>query len=365
MLIAGTRPEIIKMAPLIRKIKNDELLFVYTGQHHDYNLSVQFIKDLSLPPPHAEFSLQNNKPALQISEVISNLQKVLSDLPRPDILCVEGDTNTVLASSIFAVKNNIPLGHIEAGLRSYDWRMPEEHNRIAVDHISDILFAPTKIPLSNLRKENVHGRIFVTGNTIIDALNQNLPIAIKRSKMLIPSEDYVLLTLHRAENVDNPEILSNIIDSIRTIPMTIIFPLHPRTRMNLRKFGLEKKMLDSENIRMIQPLGYFDFLKLMKYCKFIVTDSGGIQEEATAPSIRKLVLVVRNFTERPEAVHGRFAKVIGTESKIMRRVIKQVIDHHIEPPHTRQSPFGNGNSAERIYKLIYRFINNGPKKIKI
>jgi len=300
------------MSPLLRKLKKNEYLFIHTGQHHDYNLSLQFIKELSLPTPNYQFKLKSADPSSQISEIILKFKQVI-DSHKSSIMCVQGDTNTVLASSIFAIKNKIPIAHIEAGLRSNDWRMPEEHNRIMVDHISDFLFAPTSSSMRILKKEQVHGKIFVTGNTVIDAIEQHLPLSLKKSKFSLPQEPFVLATLHRSENVDNKQILQNIINALTSSSLPVVFPIHPRTKQNLKKFKMFNKLTKNKNIILVSPLGYFDFLKTMKFCKFIITDSGGIQEEATSPSIRKFVIVLRKTTDRPESVHIGYAKVVGNQ----------------------------------------------------
>jgi len=350
LIITGTRPEIIKMSPIIRKLNKQNLLFIHTGQHYDYNLSLKFIKDLSLPKPNINFQLTSSDPTSQISEIILKLKKKITS-ENVSMMCVEGDTNTVLACSIFALKNKIPIAHIESGLRSMDWRMPEEHNRIMVDHISDLLFAPTKDAQKNLNLEKVHGKIFVTGNTVIDALEQHVPMALKKSKIKIPKEDYILLTLHRPENVDNGTILSNLINAVISLPYTVLFPIHPRTKQNLKRFGLDKKLKTKKDLILLPPQGYFDFLKIMKYCKFIITDSGGIQEEATSPSLRKFTIVVRKTTDRPEAVKAGFAKVVGMDSKkIMQAVEKQLNIGSNKLP--RKSPYGSGNSANKILKIL-------------
>ena len=358
MIVAGTRPEIIKLAPLIKRLKSDEYSFVHTGQHHDRNLSAQFIADLGLPHPNMEFRLTCKEPSLQMSEMIAHVHKAIGDF-RPEMMCVEGDTNTVLAASIAALKNGTSICHIEAGLRSRDWRMPEEHNRIVADHTSDILFAPTREAGRNLRYENVHGQVHVTGNTVIDAINQNVSIAEAKSSVKIPRHEYILATLHRAENVDDPKTLSSLIRSIISVPIKVVFPIHPRTMSNLRKFGVYEELEQAGNVQIMPPLGYFDFLWLMKKCEFLITDSGGIQEEVTAPSMRKQVLVLRRTTERPEAVKSGFAKVVGTDSKRIVHVVESMLKHskrlHNSLPN--RSPYGDGHASVKIERIIRRYLN--------
>ncbi len=351
-IVAGTRPEIIKMAPVIRALKRGDFSFIHTGQHYDYNLSLQFIKELNLPKPDVTFVLKNDEPALQMGEMIAKLHKIFGKI-RPKIVAVEGDTNSVLAGGIAAIKSRIKLAHVEAGLRSYDWRMPEEHNRIAVDHISDLLFAPTKDSKKNLLNEDVHGVIHVTGNTVIDAVIQNMPIAKRRSRIEIPSKDFVLVTLHRAENVDDGRTLKDLVGALIKVPMQIIFPIHPRTVRRLKQFKLYDKVKKASNVKLIPPVGYFDFLVLMQRCKFIVTDSGGIQEEATCPLIRKRVILLRKFTERSEAVKAGFVKVVGTAESSITDAIKCTMNSRERI--SSSSPFGDGNAGKRTARLLLSF----------
>jgi UDP-N-acetylglucosamine 2-epimerase (non-hydrolysing) len=316
---------------------------------------MQFIKELDLRKPDYSMKLkklQNTTTdrATQIGEIVLNLAKILSSI-NPDTVIVQGDTNTVLAAAITGIKCNIPVSHVEAGLRSYDWRMPEEHNRIAVDHISEFLFAPTDKAKHTLLDEKTHGRVFVTGNTSIDAVEQNVSDAEKKASFSLEKKDeFALVTLHRGENVDDPNTLSSIVKALLQSEIDMIFPVHPRTVKQFRRFGLYKKIKDSKRILLLPPIGYFDMLYLMKKCKFIISDSGGIQEEATSPSIRKKVLVMRKTTDRPESVKLGYAELVGTETeKIMRAIKKSSIDSRI---YSRKNPYGNGTSAQKILKIL-------------
>src|SRR5438552_1669239 len=212
-IVMGTRPEIIKLSPLITCLKKDQGQIILTGQHYDYNLSLRFIRELGLRKPDFSMTLVNSNSAMQMGEMIIKLTKILLKI-RPDTVIVQGDTNTVLAAGIASLKNKIPVCHVESGLRSFDWRMPEEHNRIEVDHISELLFAPTQHAKKNLISEKVHGKIFVTGNTVIDAINNFADISSKKSSFSIDMEDYILMTLHRAENVDTKVTVAGIIRAI-------------------------------------------------------------------------------------------------------------------------------------------------------
>jgi len=350
-VVVGTRPETIKMAPVIRELEKRriEFVFIHTGQHYDYNMSRQFIAELGLPEPDYSFELENHKPASQIGEMMVKLEKSLSKV-NPKILLVQGDTNTMLAAALTGVKLGLKVGHIEAGLRSYDWRMPEEHNRRMVDHVSDMLFAPTERAKKNLEEEHAYGEIYVTGNTVIDAVAQHMPIAETKSKIIskikFDAGEYALLTVHRAENVDNPKVLKNFVEAFLKSPIPLVFPVHPRTLNRLKEFNLYHMLATSKNIQLLPPVGYFDFLKLMKNCRFILTDSGGLQEEATSPLIRKPVLVLRTSTERPEAVEAGFAKVVGTNRDAITSGMREISDNPPKLP--EQSPFGDGKAGKRI-----------------
>ena len=351
-VVFGTRPEIIKLAPIIKKLNRKNSVVIFTGQHYDYELSKQFIQQLGLRKPDYSLKITHNKAPLQISEIIIKLTKIL-EKERPDTTIVEGDTNSVLAGGISSLKSKIPISHVESGLRSFDWRMPEEHNRIIIDHLSELLFAPTQLTKNNLILENVHGKIFVTGNTIIDAINTYSNVSKKKSKISINIQDYVLMTLHRTENVDDKKILSSIIKGILNSNENIIFPIHPHTLKRLHDFNLYNKLSKSKNILLLDPVGYFEMLELMKRCSFIVTDSGGLQEEVTSPKIRKKVLVVRKTSDRPEAVEAGFAEVIGTNQKNITFSIKKTAKN--PKIKSKKTPYGNGNSSDQIIRKIQRY----------
>jgi UDP-N-acetylglucosamine 2-epimerase (non-hydrolysing) len=353
MVVVGTRPEIIKMAPIIRALKKSEIpsIFTHCGQHYDYNMSQQFIDDLELPKPDYGYTFKAYSQGVQTGRIIIYMEQLLKKT-KPSLVLVEGDTNGVLATSLAAVKLGLPVGHVEAGLRSFDLRMPEEHNRRLVDHVSAYLFAPTETAENNLKKENVWGKIFPTGNTVIDAVIQHLPIAEKKSRIMekVDFRKFALATAHRAENVDDSEVLKNIMAAFAEAPIPVVYPMHPRTRKRLRQNKIYDEYEKSSNMQILPPLGYLDFLVLMKHCQMLITDSGGIQEEATAPNIRKPVLVIRLSTERPEAVKAGFAEVVGVEKSGILKAMEATLNHPRKMPPT--SPYGDGDAAERITGII-------------
>ncbi len=355
MIVVGTRPEIIKMAPIVRALKKRSLpyLFVHCGQHYDYNMSQQFIEELELPTPNYGFKVKVYSPGRQTGRIMTLIERIIKEA-KPKIVLVEGDTNGVLASALAAVKLNIPVGHVEAGLRSFDLRMPEEHNRRLVDHVSTYMFAPTENARKNLERESVWGKIHVTGNTVIDAVIQHLPLAERKSNISneVHFKQFVLGTAHRAENVDDPAVLRKFVEAFIEAPLPIVYPIHPRTRKRLRQQKLWKKLSSSSNVQLLPPLGYFDFLVLMKKCEMLLTDSGGIQEEATAPPIRKPVLVIRLSTERPEAVEAGFAKIVGVEKEGVLTAMEDTLKMKGKLPKT--SPYGDGKAAEKIVEILMR-----------
>lgn len=353
-VVLGTRPEIIKMAPVVFELRKRSIPFeiIHTGQHYDRLLSEVFFDELELPRPDCFLAIGSGSPAEQTGRALMAIEKELMSRD-PDVVLVQGDTNTVLAGALAATKSGHPVGHVEAGLRSYDFRMPEEYNRRLADHVSTYLFAPTEDSAQNLRKEDAPGKIFVTGNTVIDACNRYVPVAGERSTILakIDFKRFCLATAHRAENVDDPAVLRSFTEIFERSPIPVVFPVHPRTRKLLASTGIGARLEKSTNVQIIDPLGYFDFLTLEKNCQFIMTDSGGIQEEATAPSINKRVFVLRLSTERPEAVRSGHAVVVGTDpDKVLREIDSYVVGGCTPPP--MSSPYGKGDAAQKTVRAL-------------
>jgi len=285
---------------------------------------------------------------------------------KPGVVLVCGDANTNLAAGLAARKLHIILGHVESGLRSWDWRMPEEHNRVMLDHISELLFAPTEECVENLQRESVRGEIHLTGNTIVDALNHNYTIAEKKSHILetlgLKKNQYMLLTAHREENVDNPEKLAGILQGIgftlREIGIPIVFPIHPRTEKRIQEMYLSSDLEDLQDhgLRLIKPLGYFDFLMLQKAAKVILTDSGGLQEEACI--LGKPTVTLRDNTERPETLEAGTNTLAGTEPLSILENVKNMLS---ERRKTRKQPFGDGKAAQRIIAISTGALQEGVR----
>ena len=360
-IIVGTRPEIIKMSSIITECETMglEYILIHTGQHYSYNMDKIFFEELELPAPHYSLDVgeKYSTPGAQTGEMIRGIEKILMmEKEALNIILVEGDTNSVLAGAIAAVKLHIRVGHVEAGLRSFDRSMPEEINRILTDHISDLLFAPTEKSKINLLDEGIsEENIFVTGNTIVDAVYRNLKIAKKKSRVLkelgLEKGKYIVLTLHRQENVDMQQRFSNIIEASTIMDFQVVFPIHPRAKKMAEKFGLLKKM-GMGHLNLIEPVGYLDFLNLLKNAKLVLTDSGGVQEEANILSIPCLTL--RDNTERPETIDVGANYLVGTNTNEIAGMVSKILTdaEFEESMRTAKNTFGDGKAGERIVDLL-------------
>ncbi len=368
--IIGTRPEIIKMSPLIDEVdkRGIDYILIHTGQHYDFEMSQQFFMDLELKEPDYNIGVGSDSHGKQTATMMEGIEKVLVS-EKPDIVLVQGDTNAVLAGALVAAKLHIAVGHVEAGLRSYDKTMPEEINRMMADVCTNLFFVPTEETAVNLLFEGISpGEIFITGNTVVDACHRNLKIAQKNSNIMKKLElegDILSLTLHRAENVDDRERLENIIQALLEIQnLTIVFPAHPRTVKTLKEFGMYSKLEKAPHIRMIKPIGYLDFLILQSHSKLMMTDSGGIQEEAITLNIPCLTL--RYNTERPETVHAGGNILVGSDThKILRSVDEIIADDEIySRMKNAPNPYGDGKASEKILEAILGAYNEGKLVIK-
>lgn len=359
-VVVGTRPEIIKMAPIVLGLQEAGVPYslVHTGQHYDRELSEVFLDELGLGRPQESLSVGSGTQAGQTAKALTKLGDSFARR-RPELVLVEGDTNTVLAGALAASKLGIDVAHVEAGLRSFDLRMPEEHNRRLTDHLSSYLFAPTEVSKANLERESVWGEVFVTGNTVIDSCLLFMPQAEAHSKVLeeVRFEEFCLATAHRVENVEDPETLRRLVRIFTGSPLPVVYPIHPRTQRRLREAGLLESLVASENVQLLPAKGYYDFLVLMRHCSLILTDSGGIQEEATAPNIRKKVFVLRRSTERPEAVEAGYAEVVGTDPETALSRIRQYVANPT-PPYG-PSPYGDGFSGRKITKIVQSILQAG------
>ncbi len=354
--IFGTRPEIIKLAPVIKEAvkQNAPFLTIHTGQHYSEKMDEVFFKNLDLPKANYNLAVGSGTHATQTAAMLVGIEKILLE-EKPDVVIVQGDTNSVLAGAIVAVKLNIPVAHVEAGLRSYDNTMPEEINRKLTGVTAKYHFVPTDDAYNNLIKEGVVKKsIFKVGNTVTDAVLQNIEIATNNSKIIqtleLDHKKYVLVTIHRPENTDNPEKMKIIIDTLLAIAaenIEVIWPIHPRTKKQLEIFNLNKQLLEVAKIKIIEPLDYFDMLVLQSKAVALVTDSGGLQEEACI--LGTPCITVRNNTERPESVAVGANILTGCDQEKIMSTLKDLMS--AEKKHWT-NPFGDGTTSKQIIEVI-------------
>ena len=342
--IGGARPNFVKIAPLLKIFDKERLfnsLFINTGQHYDKALSENVIKDLNLRKPDLNLGIGSGSHIYQISEVMIKYERILLR-GKPDLVIVFGDVNSTIAATLAAKKNGIKVAHVEAGLRCYDDNLPEEINRRLTDSLSDILFTPSKNENLNLKKENITKNVFFVGNIMIDSL---ISFFKKNSdKPIFPNIDG-LITLHRPENVDEKKKIQSILKCIEkwTKKHKILFPIHPRTKKNLIKFNLLKKLEKINNLNLVSPLSYSEFLLQLKESKFIITDSGGIQEEASF--LGKPCFTLRKNTERPVTIS------MGSNKLVKLSSINTLLNKELKPK-KKKIPKWDGQTAERIFEIL-------------
>ena len=372
MIFFGTRPEITKLAPVIRKIEASKLklTLIHSGQHYDYQMSNIFLEELDLKNIDDNLEVGSGSHGVQTAKMLESYEKKILHY-KPDIVLAQGDTNSVVAAGIVCAKLNVPFGHVEAGIRSYDMTMPEEINRRLAGIGAAIHFSPTKQAIVNLYYEGIDPkRIFLTGNTAVDSTLENSKIALKKSKIIeklnLPSDKpLMIVTAHRPANVDEKEPLKQICDALITLDeFTIVYPVHPRTVKKLKEFNLENSLKNAEHIYLTEPLGYLDFLLLMQKCALVLTDSGGLQEEAV--TLKKPCVTLRENTERPETVKLGVNFLVGFNyDKIVTTVRKVVDDKEIQKKlNTLINPFGDGKASQRILELIIEHLEKGDLPFK-
>ncbi len=341
--IVGARPQFIKLAPLSEAIGNKHKEYiVHTGQHYDYAMSEKIFTDLGIRQPDIHLDASTGSQTEQITQMMLKLETAMLAI-KPDVVIVFGDTNSTLAGALIAAKQNIPIIHIEAGLRSFNRAMPEEVNRIMTDHVSKYLFAPTQTAVNHLTNEGLANSCYFTGDIMVDTIKTNLKIAQTKSKIVedfnLQGKDFNLLTLHRNYNVDDTTILENILSQLGGLNEKIIFPVHPRTRkMIATSFNVP------ENIVLVEPQGYLDFIVLENAAKRIITDSGGIQKEAYI--LKKPCITLRTETEWVETVSEKWNLLLSPSSKNITGEITAFVT-----PEKQQDIFGE-NVAEKMVKII-------------
>jgi UDP-N-acetylglucosamine 2-epimerase (non-hydrolysing) len=358
--VVGARPNFMKMAPLIEAMRaypSIQSLLVHTGQHYDENMSKLFFDNLGLPVPDICLEVGSASHAVQTASVMVEFEKVLLR-ERPDLTVVVGDVNSTIACALTSVKLGIPVAHVEAGLRSRDRTMPEEINRVLTDAISDYLFTTERGAGVNLRREGIpEDRIFFVGNVMIDSLLKHLRRAADSSvleDLNLARRGYALMTLHRPSNVDVKSGLEKILSAIAAIQdrVPVVWPVHPRTRARLAQFGLDAQAGSPARaglpLRMIEPQGYLDFLRLMENARFVLTDSGGIQEETTVLGVP--CLTMRENTERPVTLEEGTNVLVGSETGAIVREAMRVLDGQARPGRTPE--LWDGKAAQRIVEVL-------------
>ncbi|HEX8476441.1 MAG TPA: UDP-N-acetylglucosamine 2-epimerase (non-hydrolyzing) [Pyrinomonadaceae bacterium] len=361
--VVGARPNFMKVAPIVaemrRRVGEFAPLVVHTGQHYDAQMSDAFFRDLALPEPDVYLEVGSGSHAAQTALVMQRFEPVVLK-EKPDWVVVVGDVNSTLACALVCAKLQIKVAHVEAGLRSRDRTMPEEINRLLTDQIADLLLTPSEDANANLLAEGIAPeRIRFVGNVMIDSLHAQLERARSstvRQQQALEGTDYAVVTLHRPSNVDDRATLARIFSALERISerLPVVFPVHPRTRRNLVEFGLMPRVAQSRALRLIEPLGYLDFLRLYSGARLVLTDSGGIQEETTALGIPCLTL--RENTERPITVEQGTNQIVGTDAEKITRAAFDAIaarprDH---APAARMPPLWDGHAAQRIVNEIMK-----------
>jgi UDP-N-acetylglucosamine 2-epimerase len=348
--VVGARPQFIKAAPVCKALRaagHTEYL-AHTGQHYDYGMSQVFFDELGIPQPDINLEIGSGGHGWQTGQMLIRLEEVLL-AQQPNWTLVYGDTNSTLAAALAAVKLRIPVAHVEAGLRSFNREMPEEHNRVLTDHVADLLFCPTQTAVDHLRNEGIITGVHLVGDTMYDAVLQFSAIAQERSTILdrlgLQPKSYLLATVHRPYNTDVPENLRSILAAFGDIAEPIIFPVHPRTRKKIMELDGAADNRQPANPRMIEPVGYLDMLALQQNARMILTDSGGIQKEAYwqgAPCV-----TLRTETEWVETVEAGWNVVVGADRA---RIVQAVRD--FAPPAAPPLAYGDGRAADHIVHLL-------------
>jgi UDP-N-acetylglucosamine 2-epimerase (non-hydrolysing) len=354
--VVGARPNFVKIAPIMSAMGESphfEARLVHTGQHYDREMAQVFFEELGIPAPDKNLGVGSGSPASQTAEVMMQFEKELSE-NRPDLVVVVGDVNSTLACALAASKLGIKVAHVEAGLRSFDRTMPEEINRILTDHISDYLLVSDRSGIDNLRAEGISGRkVSYVGNVMIDTLLRCRERAAQsdvRQRVAVAEGDYAVLTIHRPSNVDNLESFTRILDAIEQVQrnISIVFPMHPRTRHRIGEWGLDSRLEACANLHIAPPLGYIDFMGLMQNARLVLTDSGGIQEETCLHGVP--CIVMRENTERPVTLGSGYHVLVGSDTQ---KIVKSASEYLAAPaPEPFDIEGWDGHTAERIVDIL-------------
>ncbi|WP_163099325.1 non-hydrolyzing UDP-N-acetylglucosamine 2-epimerase [Peribacillus alkalitolerans] len=342
LTVIGARPQFIKAAPVSRELRQEhQEIYIHTGQHYDANMSDIFFDELNIPKPDYHLNVGSSSHGKQTAAMLDGIEGIILQ-EKPDYLLVYGDTNSTIAGAMAAAKLHIPVIHIEAGLRSFNKKMPEEINRIMTDHISEYLFCPTETAVDNLANENISENVFNVGDVMYDAVKYNLELSQEKSQILetlgLSKDDYYLITIHRAENTDNETNIKNILEAFSRIEGKKVWPIHPRTRNILAKMGIDLATIPG--LQIIDPVGYLDILALEGGAKKILTDSGGMQKEAYF--LQKPCVTLREQTEWVETLQGDANILVGTDVE----KIVEAVNRDVNPNY--QELFGDGFASKKI-----------------
>lgn len=345
LTVVGARPQFIKAAPVSRILRRHHSEFLlHTGQHYDDAMSQRFFRELGIPDPDLNLEVGSGGHGAQTAAMLAGIEKVALD-QRPDWILVYGDTNSTLAGALAGAKLHMPVAHVEAGLRSYDRRMPEEVNRVVADHISDLLLCPTDVAVKNLAREGVTAGVRMVGDVMFDAFRQNVEVAGRSAGIVaelgLEPEGYALLTVHRAENVDEPANLTSILDGVGRSGWRTVFPVHPRTRAALGANGVRPP----PNLVLVDPVGYLEMLALERDAAVIVTDSGGVQKEAYFAG--RPCVTVRDSTEWTETVNAGWNVLVGRDVEAIASAIRD-----FRPRGERPELFGDGHASELVVDAL-------------
>ena len=350
--VVGARPQFVKAAPVSAALRRrHEELLLHTGQHYDDNMSQVFFDEMGIPRPDKNLGVGSDSHARQTGQILIGTERYLIETD-PDWVIVYGDTNSTMAAALAAVKLHIPVAHIEAGLRSFNRRMPEEINRVVADSISKLLLCPTETAVKNLAREGVTKNVHNVGDVMFDAALRFAPIAEAKSQALeklgIREKEYFLLTVHRAENTDSEENLRQIAAAIENSPMPVVFPAHPRTRKYLHQYGLMEKLEKSAQVILTDPVSFLDMILLEKKANKILTDSGGVQKEAYF--YRVPCITLRTETEWVETVEDGWNLIVGANYDLILDALENFI-----PTSEQKGHYGDGHAAEKICEILENF----------
>jgi UDP-N-acetylglucosamine 2-epimerase len=347
--VIGNRPQFVKAAAVSLKLRErHEELIVHTGQHYDDELSRIFFEELSVPAPDRELGVGSGSNTSQTARMLAALEPALAEL-EPELVLVYGDTNSTLAGALSAAEAGLPVAHLEAGMRSFDRSMPEELNRVLTDHASQVLLCSTETAVANLRREGIDDEVHLVGDVMADVALAFLPLAEQRTEALaahgVEPGEYLLVTAHRAGNVDHPARLERLVELLEALPAPAVFPLHPRTRKRLEEHGLLGRLEQAPRLRLAAPLGYLDFLALARSARAILTDSGGVQKEAYLLGVPCITL--RDTTEWVETVELGWNVLVDLDREAALAAVERS-----PPDGSRPELYGGGRAGERIRDVL-------------